>query len=112
MPLPAAGWVAKGKPAKRVFRYRDKAFARGPCRATLVKDAKLLKVVCLASKRPISYSLDEPAQERVAVRFRSGATEYCTVFGGSIAKDAQGKRFKAKNAPAPTACPTPPVACP
>jgi 6-phosphogluconolactonase (cycloisomerase 2 family) len=110
--LPAAGWVAKGKPAKRVFRYRDKAFARGPCRATLVKDAKLLKVVCLASKRPISYSLDEPAQERVAVRVRSGATEYCTVFGGSIAKDAQGKRFKAKNAPAPAVCPAPPVACP
>lgn len=110
--LPAAGWTAKGKPTRRTFRYKDRRFARGSCRATTVKDAKLLKVVCLAKTQPISFSLDEPAQERVGVRFRSGATEYCTVFGGRVVKDAQGKKFKARNAPAPAACPTPPVACP
>jgi hypothetical protein len=110
--LPAAGWTAKGRPARRTFLYKDKRFARGSCRATTVKDAKLLKVVCLAKAQPISFSLDEPAQERVGVRFRSGPTEYCTVFGGRVVKDAQGRKFKARNAPAPAACPTPPVACP
>jgi 6-phosphogluconolactonase (cycloisomerase 2 family) len=110
--LPAPGWDAKGKPARRTFRYKDKSFARGACRATTVKDGKLLKVVCLAKAKPISYSLDEAAQQRVGVRFRSGATEYCALFGGRVEKDVQRKRFEAKKAPAPAACPVAPAACP
>jgi 6-phosphogluconolactonase (cycloisomerase 2 family) len=110
--LPAAGWSAKGKGAKRTLRYRDKRSARGPCRLAAVKDGKVLHVACRAKRKPIDYSLDEPAQQSVAVRFRSGAIEYCTVFGGTVAKDRQGKLFKAQNAPAPETCPDPPVACP
>jgi len=108
--LPAAGWTRKGKPAKPTFRYRDKKFAMGPCSLTTVQDAKSLVVVCQAKVRPIDYSLDEPAQDRVGVRFRSGGTEYCTVFGGKVLKDKQKTKFRAKNAPA--ACPAAPVACP
>ncbi len=108
--LPAAGWTKKGKPSKPTFRYRDKKFAMGPCNLTTVQDAKSLVVVCQAKVQPIGYSLDEPAQQRVGVRFRSGDTEYCTVFGGKVLKDKQKKKFRAKNAPA--ACPATPAACP
>ena len=104
--------AAKGKGAKRSLRYRDARFARGACRSAAVKDGKRLQVVCQAKVKPIDYSLDEPAQGSVAVRFRSGATEYCTTFGGTVAKDRQGTTFKAKGAPAPETCPAPPVACP
>jgi hypothetical protein len=110
--LPAAGWSAKGRGAKRTFRYRDKRFAHGACRSAAIKGGKLLQVVCQAKVKPIDYSLDEPAQHSVGVRFRSGATEYCTVFGGTIAKDRQGKVFKAKSAPAPKTCPALPPSCP
>jgi hypothetical protein len=110
--LPAAGWSVKGKGAKRTLRYRDKRSTSGPCRLAAIRDGKVLHVVCRAKTKPIDYSLDEPAQQSVGVRFRSGATEYCTVFGGTIAKDRQGRIFKAKRAPAPAACPAPPVACP
>ncbi len=75
-------------------------------------DGKRLQVVCQAKVKPIDYSLDEPAQGSVAVRFRSGDTEYCVVFGGTVAKDRQGKVFKATGAPAPGTCSGPPVACP
>jgi hypothetical protein len=112
LPLPAEGWSVKGKGAKRTFHYRDKRSTRGPCRLAAVKDGKVLHVECRAKVKPIDYSLDEPAQQSVAVRFRSGATEYCTVFGGNVGKDRQGKKFQAKGAPAPETCPVPPVVCP
>jgi 6-phosphogluconolactonase (cycloisomerase 2 family) len=110
--LPAAGWSTKGKGAKRTLRYRDKRSTRGPCRLAAVKEGKVLHVACRAKRKPIDYSLDEPAQQSVAVRFRSGATEYCAVFGGTVAKDRHGKLFKAQGAPAPATCPDPPAACP
>jgi hypothetical protein len=110
--LPASGWVRKGKTATPTFKYEDKSFTHGPCKVSVVKDAKLLRLVCLSKGQPIDYSLDEPAQTSVAARFGSGSTEYCTVFGGTVRKDLQNKKFKAGNAPAPLACPTPPVPCP
>jgi hypothetical protein len=76
----------------------------------MVKRGKLT-VTCIAKGAPIDYSLDEAAQQRVGVRFRSGTTEYCAVFGGTIVKDATGRKFLAKNAGIPIACPPPPSAC-
>jgi len=56
--------------------------------------------------------LETATQASVAVRFTSGATTYCTVFGGTILKDEQNGKFIAVDAPAPIACPAPPTACP
>jgi hypothetical protein len=110
--LPAARWRAKGKSGSPTFKYRDERFASGPCKSATVKDGKRLTVSCQAKAKPIGYSLDEQAQGSVGVRFRSGGTEYCAAFGGTVTKDAQGKAFKAKGAPAPAACPVPDAACP
>jgi hypothetical protein len=105
--LPAARWVAKGKG----FKYEDAKFANSACKMALVKDGKLLTVVCLAKRHPIDYSLNETAQASVGVRFGSGTTQYCAVFGGTV-KDLPNKKFKGKNAPAPAACPLRPASCP
>jgi hypothetical protein len=110
--LPARGWADKVKRSKTTFKYTDPKSAFGPCKVALVKDAKLLTVICLAKVQPIAYSLDEPAQMSVAVRFGSGTTEYCTVFGGTVAKDTANKKFRAKDAAAPATCPVPPATCP
>jgi hypothetical protein len=110
--LATAGWSAKGKGAKRTLRYRDKRSTRGPCQLAAVKDAKVLHVECRGTVKPIDYSLDEPAQQRVGVRFRSGATEYCALFGGAVTKDRQRRVFEARGAPAPGTCSVPPVPCP
>jgi hypothetical protein len=100
----------------RTRPYVDQAFF--PERYRLAgRMQELLQELSSASER--SALLDEPAQESLAVRFTSGATRYCAVFGGDVTKDsgtdppnAGGKgKFKAKNAPAPLACPVAPP-CP
>jgi hypothetical protein len=97
----------------RVYRrvYQPARPPRPSVTTALVKDAKLLTVTCLGKVQPIAYSLDEPAQVSVAVRFGSGTTEYCTVFGGTVAKDKTKKNL-ARNTAAPATCPVPPATCP
>ncbi|HEV7734698.1 MAG TPA: hypothetical protein VGR62_21170 [Candidatus Binatia bacterium] len=109
--LPTSGWKAKGKAGKRTFKYTDAAFAHGPCKSATIKDGKTLSVVCKATAQPIAFSLDEPSQGAVAVRFGSGNHTYCAMFGGTV-KDVQEKKFSARNAPAPPACPAVPIVCP
>lgn len=117
--LPSFGnaWTATGKPDKPTFKYRDATSANGPCTAAKVSDAKQIKVTCRSKSLPIDFSLDEPSQGSLAVRFISGAKTYCTSFGGTIVKDvgtAGGKpgQFKAIKAQAPGTCPATPVDCP
>jgi hypothetical protein len=77
-----------------------------------VKDGKLLKATCQASVKPIGYTLDEPAQARVVLRFRSGPTVYCAVFdGAAVVQDVPG-RFIGRAAPAAAECPWAPAPCP
>lgn len=109
--LPASRWESTVKRSRATLKYVDADADFGPCKTALVKGGKLA-ITCVAKTKPIDYSLDEPAQQRVAVRFRSGTTEYCAVFGGTVVKDASGKKFVAKNAGMPTACPVPPSTCP
>jgi hypothetical protein len=121
LPLPSSAgtWEAKGKSPTPTYAYKDADAAEGPCTVAKVKDGKLLKVVCSAKVQPIDYSLDEPTQGVLAVRFTSGTTTYCATFGGDITADSGtnppnpgGKgKFKAKDAPA-APCPTAPAACP
>src|SRR6266850_2679228 len=92
---------------------------RRPCKSVKVKPGKLLRVLCVAKTAPTAYTLDEPEQGTLAVRFTSGATAYCATFGGDRTVDSGtnppnggGKgKFKAKDAvavpcaPAPAPCP-------
>jgi hypothetical protein len=77
-----------------------------------LKHGGVLQASCSASVQPIPYSLDEASQGSVAVRFVSGGLSYCTTFGGTVAKDAQGSAFVARNASAPVPCAVPPASCP
>jgi cysteine-rich repeat protein len=108
--LGAGAWSAKGDPANPALQYKDRIYANGPCKVALAKEGQL-KVKCLAKSQSIPYSLDEPSQGSVAVRFATGTTLYCADFGGDV-KDVPGGLFSAKNAPAPGACPVPPATCP
>jgi hypothetical protein len=112
LPLPAGNWSARGNPATPTYRYTDRTFAAGPCRGGVARHGTRLRIACTAMTQPIGYTLDEPSQGSIAVRFRSGTHDYCTVFGGTIVRDAHNDRFDAKNAPAPVVCPPPPGPCP
>jgi polyhydroxybutyrate depolymerase len=109
--LPAAGWSPKGGG----FAYKDKTGAHGPCQSASLK-AGSLAVSCSGKRQPLAYSLDETAQESLAVRLASGAGSFCASFGGKIAADAGGAgakgKFLAKQAPKPGVCPAPRVPCP
>jgi hypothetical protein len=119
-----AGWSVGGKPEAPKFKYVDTAGVNGPCLKAVVKPGRVLKVACKAKTGPIDYSLDEPEQGSVAVRFESGTTTYCMEFRQSDIFDSQGKRlggvvkkdqpggFVAVGPLAPADCPPPPVSCP
>lgn len=110
--LPAAGWTLRTRRGKRTFVYEDRGAANGPCRRAAVKDGKVVTLSCRGTPQPLGYSLDEPAQGAIAVRFGVGTTTYCTRFGGTVTKDVSGRRFAARDAAAPAACDVPPAACP
>ena len=88
LPSTAGTWEANGKPPDLRYSYKDADAAQGPCKIVKIKDGKLLRVVCLAKVQPIDYSLDEPTQGAMAVRFTSGATTYCATFGGEVKVDS------------------------
>jgi len=111
LPLPAGGWVASGDPASPIYDYRDTGYLNGPCNRARVRKG-VISASCRATSAPISYSLDEPAQGSVGVRLISGANLYCAAFGGTVVKDTQNGQFRARGAPAPLPCPTPPASCP
>jgi hypothetical protein len=108
--LPASGWKKKGKS----FVYKDKDGANGPCFAAKLAKGKL-EAKCSGKVQPLGYTLDEPTQGGLALRFASGADVLCSVFGGTISSDtstANGTaRFQAKSAAAAAFCPEPRVPC-
>lgn len=106
--LPATGWTASGSG----FRYRDLESANGPCRVAALRKGTTFKAVCTATRSPIDYTLDEPAQATVGVRIIAGPIVYCADFGGAERGDIPGKRFKGRNAFAPLTCRPAPAACP
>jgi hypothetical protein len=106
LPLPASNWAVIGALA---YEYRDVDFLHGPCWLVRLAEGKFLRANCRATAQPIPYTLDEVAQGSVGVDLVSGSNRYCSVFGGSIVRDTQGNQFRARNAPAPPACPVPPA---
>ena len=109
--LDASGWRVAGSGASRLLTYRDRTSTPGPCDKAMLKRG-VLSLFC----RGRDYSLDEPRQGAVALTFGAGLTDYCTVFGGEVVKDAgRGTGagvFDARKAPAPAACPAPIGVCP
>jgi hypothetical protein len=110
--LSAANWVQKGQTGALVYRYADPSYALGPCKKVSVKQGKIIKASCKALLQPIPYSLDEIEQGSVAVRFVSGDAAYCAHFEGAAVTTDGSRRFVARFAPAPAACPAPVGACP
>lgn len=115
LPLPAAGWSTAGSVATSggfvpSFKYKDAGFASGPCRVARVKHQRLLKVVCQSATQPIAYTLDEAAQGKVTVRFRSAGTTYCVEFAGVDAKVDRTGKFLG-SATILTSCPLAPTTC-
>jgi hypothetical protein len=109
LPLPASNWAVTGALA---YEYRDVDFVHGPCWLVRLAEGKFLRANCKATAQPIPYTLDEVAQGSVGADFVSGPNRYCGVFGGDVVRDEQGNQFRARNAPAPAACPVPQASCP
>ena len=118
--LPAGeAWRQGGSSTGPSYNYRDPQAQFGPCRSVTITDGQQFRMTCAGRRAPIAYSLDEPAQEAVAVRVESAGKAYCAVFGGAISRDlgidpstSRGTGlFKAKGAPSPAACPPAPP-CP
>jgi hypothetical protein len=106
-------------------QYQDSAYVYSACKSVQIKSTTgprfgSIKVVCLAKRQPIDYSLDELSQGAVAVRLTAGPQTYCAKFGGVVKHDSGidpptigGKgQFQAKDALRPLACPTTPSPCP
>jgi len=113
-PLPATRWVGLNLD-KALYQYSDPTFTSGPCDKVTIERGRLLRARCRSSVQPIAYSLDEAMQGSVGVNLTIGPATYCALFGGTITGTGDtgtGGRFRAKNAPAPTSCPTPPASCP
>jgi hypothetical protein len=109
--LPAANWKGLGNPAGASgYSYKDIAPLEGPCTSASLKNGQW-KVSCAGSQ--ISFTLNESSQGSLSAQLRIGSQKYCTLFGGTIVKDAPTVgaslgAFLAKNAPAPAICPTAP----
>ncbi len=114
--LPATGWTKIGKTTATGWKFKD---AVGPIRQVLVKNDQ---IVVKGGKSLWTYTLDEAAQGRVAVRLRLGSESgWCADAPAqakgnppsTAANDRPGK-FKAQpKSPAPASCPpVPPVGSP
>jgi CSLREA domain-containing protein len=99
--LPPEGWVyLKGEGNDRGYKFR-----RGtPVRKLILKPGKSLKI--LAKGDALAHTLTTQP-DAVRVELRLGARRYCFEFGGTPTFKA-ARRYKAKNAGAPTACPSDP----
>jgi hypothetical protein len=98
----ARDWTTN--PTATIFRFQNH-LETGPgseVRTILIKNRGRLKI----SARALGITLDEEAQEAVALVLRTGTRRYCFLFGGRIGKDRPG-RFVAHKAPAPATCPGP-----
>lgn len=108
--LHAGGWSAKGRPSRRRYVYDACTGGSALCVHALLRPGKRLAA---KARGALAYSLDEPQQGAVGVRFDGGGAPTCALFGGRVKKDVGGAkgRFLAKAAPAGAGCqPSPP--CP
>jgi len=104
--MPADGWIALGtsiNPKGFKFKSRDPGVA---IRRAVIKN-DVLKVKAKGSSW--GYTLDEPSQGSIAVRFTSGAgPTWCAEALPRPGRDTQDRFVGEKNGPAPTPCPAVP----
>jgi hypothetical protein len=100
--LPSENWKVLGGAGNNLgYKYSDPALAAGPIKTALIKAGKLVKAV--GKGGALGHDLGsnpDPVGAVLAV----GGQRYCTSFGGTVSFTA-GKKFLAKDAPAPGACP-------
>ena len=111
----AGSWPSAATPPICSGPYKDVDQVDGPCTKALLKPGKLLKVLCKGAQ--ITFALNAPSQGTMALTFRAGTAAdglgYCAeLSGAAIIKDTGAIGgdtgiFKAKGAPAPTACDLP-----
>jgi hypothetical protein len=95
--LPASGWGPVDGPRKS-YRFRG---STGPVRRVRIVDGRSLRFSAIGSG---TYDLGGTPQGAVGAILHIGDLQFCGLFGGSIDRD-DGKRFVARNAPAPISCP-------
>ena len=92
--LPASGW--SGGP--RDFKFKSRS---GPVTGARLVAGNSLR---LSARGNGAYPLGGAPQGGVGIIIDVGGVRFCGFFGGQIAKD-DGRRFRARQAPAPSACP-------
>jgi hypothetical protein len=93
-------WKTLGKPeAAKGYKWKSKS---GPVRLVLVKNGKLLKAKAAGAQ--VGFDLDDDPNP-VTVEVTIGARRYCLEFGGPDPKFKADRKYVAKKAPAPGACP-------
>jgi hypothetical protein len=97
--LPASGWTSS--PDGRVLKYSNTSAPGGPSAVKVVRfqQTKGLKIAA----KTTGITLDEAMQGTLGVVLRMDTLRFCSLFGGTVAKDLAGK-FVAKNAPVPASC--------
>jgi polyvinyl alcohol dehydrogenase (cytochrome) len=96
--LPMAGWTTIGAPGRnKGYRFRSKT---GPIKRVTLTPGRRVKVIGTGAFTATLSTNPNP----VDVVLRTGAKRYCLEFGGTATFQA-GKRFSAKDAPAPVSCP-------
>jgi hypothetical protein len=99
--LPREGWrYLKKEGANKGYKFKGKGTA---VKSVLLKPGKIIKIVGKGAALQHSLGAD-PDPVDVVLRF--GSQKFCMRFGGKT-KFKAGKKFIAKKAPAPAACPLP-----
>jgi hypothetical protein len=103
--LPASGWSAISSIG---YKYRDATGTNGPVKVASIKRTPsatfILKVVANGALGSIVVvPPTRTAEADVFFHIGGGGDRYCSVFGGDFVNDGVSL-FKAKNAPAPSAC--------
>jgi hypothetical protein len=108
LPLPAGNWrIIGSESALRGWRYRDPEQDDGPCKVVLIRDGRVVKVLCSGKVSAFPYDLVQGVDEgKLGVVLTTGTRGYCFELDAFNAKNgADGRLFLGKNAPAPAACP-------
>jgi glucose/arabinose dehydrogenase len=105
-PMPASSWSYDGNPADgKGYRYKDAHLVNGPIKSGRVRNGKLIEVTGKGSG--LGHSLAVSPDPTSAV-LTTGTKKYCLEFGtarGSTITFTASRKFSAKSATAPGACP-------
>jgi hypothetical protein len=103
--LPAAGWKGLGNPVgSKGYKYKGAGAGADPCRVVLIKE-KVIKAVCKTT-----IGLVPPFVGNAGIILAVGTQRYCGLLPSATAIKNEEGLFKAKDAPPPGSCPTPPAA--